>query len=253
MSRKKPGRRRPLLILFLLLAAAVLILRFGGGGGEDGERFGLENRKPVADEKSRPAESTVPPPSPARQERQEEQQNTSAAEFWSKLFPSSTPQETPLPADPVPLDALAAWCARQSRRAGLQEEEPAAEENADLRPKEDGLSAAEGGEPAGFPGVLVFQYLPPNERDGFRALLLSFGTEPVPITGRTSREFCEKVISQLDALAGPENRGYTRFYALETGCAGPSQAEWLYENVKKRFPHILYTGQTSLNDDENIP
>lgn len=250
MSRKKPGRRRPLLILFLLLAAAVLFLRFGGGGGEDGEQFGFENRKPAAAEKPRPAKSTVPLPSP---ERQEEPQNTSAAEFWNKLFPSSTPQETPLPADPVPLDALAAWCARQSRRAGLQEEEPATEENADLRPKEDSLPAAEDGKPAGFPGVLVFQYLPPNEKDGFRALLLSFGAEPVPIAGRTSREFCEKVISQLDALAGPENRCYTRFYALETGCAGPSQAEWLYENVKKRFPHILYTGQTSLNDDENIP
>ena len=243
MSRKKQNRRRPPLTLFLLLAAAVLFLRFGGGG-KDGERFGTESPAPVDAEKPRPAESASPQPASAGQE----QPKNSAAGLWERLFPRTAPKETPPPADPVPLEALAAWCAQQSRRAGLPKE-PAAEGSAGLRPKEDGLPAAESG--GGFPGVLVFQYLPPNEKDGFRALLLSDAAEPVPITGQTSREFCEKVISQLDALSGPENQSYTRFYALDTACAGPSQSEWLYENVRKRFPRILYTGQTSLNEDGN--
>ena len=245
MSRKKPKRRRPLLLLLLVLMAAVFLLRFGGGE-KNGEEAGAAGREPAAAEKPRPAESALSQSPSAG----EEEPKNSAAELWEKLFPHAAPKETPTPADPVPTEALAAWCAAQSGQAGFPKE-PAAEAAADWQSGENGLPAAENGGTAGFPGVLVFRYLPPSEKDGFRALLLAFGTEPVSITGKTSREFCEKAAMRLDALAGPEGRSYTRFYALDTACAGPSQAEWLYENVKKRFPRILYTGQPTLSNDEN--
>lgn len=242
MSRKKQKLRRLLFLLFLALFAAVLFFRFGGGGRE-GYRIGKENRGTPSGENPHTAESAVPQSPPERQEN-------AVSDLWVKLFPHGTAQETPPPAEPVPLEALAAWCARQNRLVSLQEG-PVVKENAGLPPAKNGLSATGDEKTAGFPGVLVFRYLPPSEKDGFCALLLSYRTEPIPIAGRSSQEFCENVISRLDALADSDKQSYTRFYALDTDRAGPSQAEWLYETVKKRFPRILYTGLNTLNGDEN--
>ena len=126
-----------------------------------------------------------------------------------------------------------------------KESQSDAEEYINLEPGPNIPSSA-----VGFPGVILLQYNPPDEKAGFSAVLAPAGLEPVIVTGLTSREFCERLSEHLDRLAKPSDSDYTRFYALETNRAGSSQTRWLSETVKAKFPDILYETKSSTEELE---
>ncbi|MBQ6159175.1 MAG: hypothetical protein IJJ20_09230 [Thermoguttaceae bacterium] len=227
MSKKKPNRGCliPLLLLMLLLAA-LFLLGTGGGGG----RSGSEGASPLL-----------------RVEMIRKSAKTAARKIRAALSPVPKNRPKPLPAPPVPPNRLAAWSAAQraSEKTAASAAEPVGKtllrdaEESVREPPPDIPSAA------GFPGVILLRYNPPDEETGFSAVLAPAGLEPVVIAGLTSREFCERLSEHLDRLAKPPDAGYTRFYALETDRAGSSQTRWLSETVKTKFPGILYETESS--------
>ena len=234
MSKKKPNRGCliPLLLLMLLLAA-LFLLGTGGGGG----RSGSEGASPLL-----------------RVEMIRKSAKTAARKIRATLSPVPKNRPKPLPAPPVPPNRLAAWSAvhRTTEETAASAAEPVGnmpqrggEKDSVREPPPDIPSSA-----AGFPGVILLRYNPPDEETGFSAVLAPAGLEPVVIAGLTSREFCECLSEHLDRLAKPPDAEYTRFYALETDRAGSSQTRWLSETVKVKFPGILYETESSTEEFE---
>lgn len=133
--------------------------------------------------------------------------------------------------DPVQLEQLAAWSA--SHR-GTNDDSPP-----------ELMSAV------GFPGVIFLRYNPPSNETGFSAIMEPSGLEPIEITGSTSSEFCNRLSGYLAELAKSSELEYTRFYALETDYAGPSQTQWLSETVKSIFPGIYCDLRSSTKSSNN--
>ena len=244
MGRKKEKSKRGCLIplLFLLfLLAALFYFSTGGGGGGGGAP-------------SEPIGVSVSP----RVEKLRDSLRGTAKKIRAALSPASkaAPKRNPVP--PVPPDQLAAWSgAHPSGTAADSAPDSALPGEMALPLDADDVGApassvSSRNTPAGFPGVIFLRYKPPSREAGFSAILAPAGLDPVSVEGYTTKEFAENLLRRLDELAESTKEEYTRFYALETDNAGPSQTRWLLESVKERFPGILCETESStmsLNHD----
>ena len=232
MSKKKSGRGcLPSFIFFLLVLAALFYFRTGGGGGGGDDVV------------SEPAgESTA-----ARVEKFRASLKRAARKIRAALspVPQTAPRQTPAP--PISPERLAAWSAGQSAPSAA-DPKPGIRLGDDAPLSDAAPTEAFRGADAGFPGVILLRYNPPNPETGFSAILAPGGQDPISVEGRTTKEFCENLSRRLDELAKSAREKYTRFYALETDNAGPSQTRWLSEIVRKYFPDILCETESSTEE-----
>ena len=237
MNRKKSSRGCLAPFLFFLLLLAALFYFGTGGGGSDG---GADSGGASPASRAESFGGTV---------------RSAERKIGDALSSAPIAKSEPIPVPPVPDDFLAAWSARFS--AGPEPDSAGPVRDALRRNAETG----EGSFPPeprpnaanGIPGVILLRYNPPTPETGFSLFLGPAGRGPIPVEGRTTREFCDALSRQLDELAKLSNGEYPRFYALETDTAGPSQTRWLSETVRAKFPGIIFETKSSTKDDRDAP